>query len=78
MNWRTFPPLLTRTAAAKMTGLSPRYMDRLRHAGAVRTYETIGGGKHLFYRDELLNYLKLLTNEEPHGNNRQAGARGHA
>jgi excisionase family DNA binding protein len=53
-----YPPLLTRQAAANMTGLSARYIDRLRKDGTLKTYVT-KGGHHRFYRDELIYHVKL-------------------
>ena len=53
-----YPPLLTRKAASTMTGLSARYIDRLRRDGTLKTYTT-KGGHHRFYRDELISYLNL-------------------
>lgn len=55
-----YPPLLSRKAASQMTGLSPRYFDRLRKEGKLGTYRTIGG-QHRFYRDEILKHIS--TNE---------------
>lgn len=52
------PPLLSRKAAATMTGLSVRYLDRLRRDGTLKTYVT-KGGHHRFYRDELISHLNL-------------------
>ena len=57
----SFRPLLTRSEAAKMTGLKPYYLDMLRVREVVRTYAMLGGRKHLFYRDELLKHLNLKT-----------------
>lgn len=56
----TYPPLMSRKAASQMTGLSPRYFDRLRREGKLSTYKTIGG-QHRFYRDEILKHIS--TNE---------------
>jgi excisionase family DNA binding protein len=68
-----YPPLLSRKAASEMTGLSPRYFDRLRREGKLGTYKTIGG-HHRFYRDEILKHISQnesqknpleLSNERP-------------
>ncbi len=50
------PPLLSRKAASQLTGLSVRYLDRLRKDGTLRTYVT-KGGHHRFYRDELIQHI---------------------
>lgn len=55
-----YPPLLSRKAASQMTGLSPRYFDRLRREGKLSTYKTIGN-QNRFYRDEILKHIS--TNE---------------
>lgn len=53
------PPLLTRAQAAELTGVSGKYLDKLRKNGAVRVYTMVGGRQHRFYRDELLKHLGL-------------------
>lgn len=63
------PPLLSRQAASEMTGLDERYLDKLRRLHKVRTYLMLGGGKHLFYRDELLEHLGLKLNQCTHDGN---------
>jgi excisionase family DNA binding protein len=52
----TYPLLLTRKQASELTGLDEKYFDRLRRAGKLRTYRTLGG-LHRFYRDEILEYI---------------------
>lgn len=53
------PPLLTRSQAAELTGVSGKYLDKLRKNGAVRVYTMVGGRQHRFYRDELFKHLGL-------------------
>jgi excisionase family DNA binding protein len=53
---KEFPPLITRKQARQLTGLSEKYFDRLRIAGELRTFKTLGG-LHRFYRDEVLQYV---------------------
>ena len=60
------PPLLSRKAASQLTGLSVRYLDRLRKDGTLRTYVT-KGGHHRFYRDELIQHIKLHESTLPQG-----------
>jgi hypothetical protein len=54
-----FPLLLTRSQAAAMTGLSYQFFDQLRKANVLRIY-TSPGGRHRYYRDELVEHFKLL------------------
>ena len=53
------PPLLTRAQAAELTGVSGKYLDKLRKNGAVRVYTMLGGRQHRFYRDNLMEHLGL-------------------
>lgn len=53
------PPLLTRSQAAELTGVSGKYLDKLRKSGAVRVYTMLGGRQHRFYRDDLMKHLGL-------------------
>ena len=53
------PPLLTRAQAVELTGLSGKYLDKLRIARVVRVYTMMGGGHHRFYRDDLMKHLGL-------------------
>jgi len=53
-----YPPLLNRQQASDLTGMSKKYLDKLRKNGAVRVY-TMLGGYHRFYRDDLLEHLGL-------------------
>tara|TARA_R100000808_G_C2141571_1_gene149386 strand:+ start:1289 stop:1486 length:198 start_codon:yes stop_codon:yes gene_type:complete len=54
-----YPPLLTVSQAADLTGVSKKYLDKLRKNGAVRVYTLLGGTTHRFYRDDLLKHLGL-------------------
>ena len=54
-----WPPLLRREQAAEMTGAHPRYIDKLRLCGVVKTYKYINGSRFMFYRDELLRHFGL-------------------
>ena len=54
-----WPPLLRREQASKMTGVNPRYIDKLRLCGAVKTYKHLDGNRYMFYRDELLKHFGL-------------------
>ena len=47
-----------------MTGAHPRYIDKLRLCGAVRTYKYLNGKSHMYYRDELLQHFGLETENE--------------
>ena len=57
-----YPPMLTRSQAAELTGLSAKYLDKLRLNNAVRVYTLVGGSQHRFYRDELLEHVGLKEN----------------
>lgn len=60
-----FPILLTRKDAARLTGLDEKYFDRLRLAGTLRTYRTLGG-QHRFYRSEVLAHIgATFGNNQP-------------
>ena len=59
-----WPPLLRREQAAEMTGAHPRYIDKLRLCGAVRTYKYLNGKSYMYYRDELLKHFGLETENE--------------
>ena len=56
---KKWPPLLRREEAAEMTGAKPRYIDKLRLCGAIKTYKYVNGKNHLYYRDDLLNHFGL-------------------
>jgi excisionase family DNA binding protein len=60
-----YPPLLSRKAASEMTGLSPRYFDRLRREGKLSTYKTLGG-QNRFHRDEILKHINATSKELEH------------
>jgi len=53
-----YPPLLTVSQASDLTGMSKKYLNKLRKNGAVRVY-TMLGGYHRFYRDDLVEHLGL-------------------
>ena len=53
-----YPPLLTVSQASDLTGMTTKYLDKLRKSGAIRVY-TMLGGHHRFYRDDLLKHLGL-------------------
>ncbi len=53
-----WPPLLTVTQAAKMTGLSDKYIHKLRKAGVIKSYKLLGG-THRYYRDNLKEHFGL-------------------
>lgn len=59
MGTKEYPPLLTRTQAAELTGMNKRYLDKLRYAGVVRVYKMLGGTEHRYYRDDLLKHFGL-------------------
>lgn len=59
MTTQEYPPLMTRTQAAELTGMSKRYLDKLRNAGTLRVYKMLGGREHRYYRDDLLQHFGL-------------------
>lgn len=52
------PLLLSLSQAATLTGLSRKYIQKLRRAGVIKTYETLGG-KHKYLRDDLLSHVGI-------------------
>ena len=42
-----------------MTGLSVKYIKKLRKAGTIRSYQWRDGGHFRYYRDDLLRHLEL-------------------
>lgn len=54
-----YPPLLTVSQASDLTGMSKKYLQKLRKNGAVRVYTLLGGTTHRFYRDDLVEHLGL-------------------
>lgn len=54
-----YPPLLTISQAARLTGMSQKYLGKLRANNVVRVYTMVGGRTHRFYRDDLLDHLGL-------------------
>jgi hypothetical protein len=56
------PPLLRLADATRVFNLSKSTLIRLRNAGKVKTFKTIGG-QHMFYRDSLLEFIKSNSNE---------------
>ena len=55
----SWPPLLTASEASKMTGLPVKYIQKLRRAGAIKSYLMSGGTVHRYYRDTLREHLGL-------------------
>jgi predicted site-specific integrase-resolvase len=56
------PPLLRLADASRIFNLSKSTLLRLRNKGAIKTFKTLGG-QHMFFRDEILNYIEKNTNE---------------
>lgn len=56
------PPLLRLADAARVFNLSKSTLLRLRNSGAIKTFKTLGG-QHMYFRDEILDFIKLHTNE---------------
>jgi excisionase family DNA binding protein len=50
------PLLLTLAQAAELTGLSRKYIQKLRLNGTIKVYRTLGG-RHKYYRDDLLRHV---------------------
>ena len=55
----SWPPLLTLSQAVSMTGLSAKYIMKIRRAGVIPVYKLHGGTKSRYRRDELLKHLEL-------------------
>ncbi len=64
----TYPPLLSLSEAAELTGLSKEYLTKLRRNGVLKTYRLQGGDKgsprYKIFRDHLLLHTGLQTNEK--------------
>ncbi len=56
------PPLLRLADAARVFNLSKSTLLRLRNSGSIKTFKTLGG-QHMYFRDEILDFIKLNTNE---------------
>jgi predicted site-specific integrase-resolvase len=52
------PPLMRLAEASRHYGLSKTTLIRLRRQGALRVFTT-QGKQHMFYRDDIENFLKL-------------------
>jgi hypothetical protein len=71
MNSDSYPMLLSRSAAKRMTGIDVRELDKLRKNGIIRCYTTLGG-QHRFHKASLLQYIESKSNnnvrhEQPQG-----------
>jgi hypothetical protein len=56
------PPLLRLADAARIFNLSKSTLLRLRNSGSIKTFKTLGG-QHMFFRDEILNFINQNTHE---------------
>lgn len=54
------PLLLTLSQAAEMTGLTKPYIMKLRRAKLIKVYKTLGG-RHKYYRDDLLRHVGITN-----------------
>lgn len=52
------PLLLTLSEAAALTGLKRKYIQKLRRAGVITVYRTLGG-RHRYHRDDLLRHVGI-------------------
>lgn len=52
------PLLLTLSQAAELTGLSRKYIQKLRRADVIKVYVTLGG-RHKYHRDDLLRHVGI-------------------
>lgn len=55
------PLLLSLSQAAEMTGLNRKYIQKLRRAGVIKVYVTLGG-RHKYHRDDLLKHVGIERN----------------
>ena len=55
------PLLLTLSQAAELTGLSRKYIQKLRRADVIKVYVTLGG-RHKYHRDDLLRHVGIERN----------------
>jgi len=56
------PPLLRLADAVRIFNLSKSTLVRMRNKCLVKTFKTVGG-QHMFYRDDLVAYIKSNSNE---------------
>jgi len=47
--------------AAELTGLTKKYIAKLRRVGVIKTYQMLGG-RHKYHRDDLLNHVGIKSN----------------
>tara|TARA_Y100000310_G_scaffold340861_1_gene438079 strand:+ start:1498 stop:1677 length:180 start_codon:yes stop_codon:yes gene_type:complete len=52
------PILLTLTQAAELTGLTKKYIMKLRRADVIKVYTTLGG-RHKYHREDLLRHVGI-------------------
>lgn len=52
------PLLLSLAQAVELTGLDRQYIQKLRMAGLIKTYRTLGG-KHKYHRKDLLRHVGI-------------------
>ncbi|MGA0235637.1 MAG: helix-turn-helix domain-containing protein [Alphaproteobacteria bacterium] len=55
------PLLLSLSEAAELTGLSVKYISKLRRVGVIKTYQMLGG-RHKYHRDDLLKHVGIKSN----------------
>lgn len=58
---KKLPLLLSLSEAAELTGLSTKYIAKLRRAEVIKTYRMLGG-RHKYYRDDLLKHVGIKSN----------------
>lgn len=56
------PPLLRLSDASRIFNLSKSTLLRLRRAGVIKTFKTVGG-QHMLYRDSIVDLIKANSNE---------------
>jgi len=56
------PLLLTLSQAAELTGLSKKYIMKLRRMEVIKVYQTVGG-RHKYYRDDLLRHVGITKRD---------------
>ena len=54
------PLLLSLSEAAELTGLSVKYISKLRRVGVIKTYQMLGG-RHKYHRDDLLKHVGIKS-----------------
>jgi len=52
------PLLLSLKQATELTGLEERYIQKLRKAGLIKVYTTIGG-RHKYHKEDLLKHVGI-------------------